>query len=89
MSATSLTQFLIDVTRGHRSGDFAKDPDGVLKSSGLADDLCKAIREQKVDALWLAGAHPMALLYFARECGWSGDRYYECIGAARRGSQIS
>jgi hypothetical protein len=79
MSSPTLTQFLIDVTRGHQIQAYATDPESVLKMSGLSDDLRTAIGKQDIRALWLAGAHPMALLYFARASGWTGERYYECI----------
>ncbi|VIO72941.1 hypothetical protein CI1B_45900 [Bradyrhizobium ivorense] len=79
MSSAALTQFLIDVTRGGQAGAYAKDPAQVLKTSGLTNDLRTAIEKQDIGALWQAGAHPMALLYFARSCGWTSERYYECI----------
>jgi hypothetical protein len=79
MISSILTQFLIDVTRGHQVQAYANDPEAVLKASALSDDHCAAIRKQDIGALWLAGAHPMALLYFARACGWTAERYYECI----------
>lgn len=79
MNAATLTQFLIDITRGHRKGEFTADAEGVLAASSLAEPLRRAIREQDVGTLWQAGAHPMALLYFARSCGWQNDRYYACL----------
>lgn len=83
MSAAALSQFLIDVTRGHHAAAFAADAEAVLASSPLNADQQRAIREQDIAALWSAGAHPMALLYFARACGWSGERYYACIEEAQ------
>jgi Aromatic-ring-opening dioxygenase LigAB, LigA subunit len=82
MNSSALTQFLIDVTRGHKADSYVKDPETVLKTSGLANELRTAIEKQDIGALWLAGAHPMALLYFARACGWTSERYYACISDA-------
>jgi Aromatic-ring-opening dioxygenase LigAB, LigA subunit len=79
MSSAALTQFLIDVTRGSQAGAYAKDPASVLRTSGLTSDVRAAIEKQDIGALWQAGAHPMALLYFARSCGWTSEQYYECI----------
>ena len=86
MSASTLTQFLVDVTRGHRREAFATDPERVLAASALDEPLRRAVREHDMGALWLAGAHPLALLYFARASGWSNERYYRCLdeAAARR-----
>lgn len=81
-SAAMLTQFLIDITRGHRKSEFTADAEGVLAASPLAEPLRRAVREQDVGTLWRAGAHPMALLYFARSCGWQNERYYACLAAA-------
>jgi hypothetical protein len=82
MSAATLTQFLVDVTRGHRQAEFAADAEAVLAASPLDDTLRAAVREQDIGALWRAGAHPMALMYFARSCGWANDRYYRCVAEA-------
>lgn len=79
MTDMAMTQFLIDVSRGHKKDAFAKDPEAVLAGSGLPDRQVAAVREQDIPALWSDGAHPMALLYFARLCGWSPKRYYACI----------
>ena len=87
MSSAALTQFLIDVTRGHQKAAFAADSEAVLRASDLDDATRNAIRTQDIATLWRCGAHPMALLYFARACGWSGERYYDCIAAARDGRQ--
>lgn len=86
--ASPLTQFLIDITRGHLRDAFAADPVGVLSGSPLDERMRGAVREQDVGALWLAGAHPMALLYFARSIGWANERYYGCLAEAelRRGA---
>jgi hypothetical protein len=77
-----LTQFLVDVTRGPLLERFAADPEGTLAASALPPALQAAIRAVDIAALWRAGAHPMALLYFARHCGWSGPHYYACVAAA-------
>ena len=82
MSAATLTQFLIDITRGHRKDDFAADPSNVLATSTLDTRMRAAVLERDIAALWLAGAHPMALMYFARTSGWANDRYYRCISDA-------
>jgi hypothetical protein len=82
MSAPALTQFLVDITRGHRTSEFAADPEAVLAASPLDDRMRTAIREQDIGTLWRAGAHPMALMYFARGCGWGNERYYRCISKA-------
>jgi Aromatic-ring-opening dioxygenase LigAB, LigA subunit len=83
MSA-ALTQFLIDITRGHRAADFVRDREAVIASSNLEEAIRTALREQDVAYLWIAGAHPIALLYFARACGWDQGRYYSCISATAR-----
>ena len=82
MSAATLTQFLIDITRGHRQAAFAADPANVLSTSTLDPRTRAAVLEQDIAALWLAGVHPMALMYFARASGWANDRYYRCISDA-------
>ena len=82
MTAVVLTQFLIDVTRGHRRQVFADDREAVIAASKLDERLRTAVRDEDIASLWRAGAHPMALLYFARLSGWAADDYYRCIGAA-------
>lgn len=82
MRSAALTQFLIDVTRGHLRDAFAEDPDGVLSAAPLDERLRRAVREQDIGSLWLAEVHPMALLYFARNCGWDNQRYYACLAQA-------
>ncbi len=82
MRAATLSQFLVEVTRGHRQAEFAADPDSVLAASPLDDEIRAAVRAQDIGTLWRAGAHPMALMYFARGCGWANDRYYLCITEA-------
>lgn len=77
-----LTQFLIDITRGHRKEAFAADPAQVLAASALDAPARAAVLGQDIGALWLAGAHPMALMYFARAGGWANDRYYRCLADA-------
>lgn len=82
MRAGTLTQFLVDVTRGQRKSEFAADPEAVLAASPLGETMRAAVREQDIGALWQAGAHPMALMYFARACGWDNARYYRCVSDA-------
>jgi hypothetical protein len=77
-----LTQFLIDIVRGARKAEFAADPEAVICGSALDSDLRQAVRSNDISALWLAGAHPMALMYFARSIGWSNERYYACLDDA-------
>jgi hypothetical protein len=82
MNSMILTQFLIDITRGHRKTEFSVAPESVLAAAPLDDRLRAAVRNQDVATLWLAGAHPIALMYFARSCGWSNERYYGCLDEA-------
>ena len=82
MSAAVLTQFLVDITRGHRKDAFAADPEVVLAEASLDPHLRAAVLALDVATLWLAGAHPMALMYFARASGWANERYYGCIADA-------
>ncbi len=82
MRAATLTQFLVDITRGHRKDEFARDPACVLAASPLDERLRAAVLALDIGSLWLAGAHPMALMYFARASGWANERYYRCIGDA-------
>lgn len=82
MNAAALTQFLIDVTRGHQAGAFRENREQVIGASGLPQGIQAALLGQDMALLWKAGAHPMALLYFARACGWDGERYYGCISSA-------
>ena len=77
-----LTQFLIDIVRGARRSEFAAQPKAVVRSSSLGTDLQEAVLTNDISALWLAGAHPMALMYFARSTGWSNERYYACLDEA-------
>lgn len=86
MNPAVLTQFLIDVTRGGKKAAFQSDRETVLQGSALNDAMRTAVRSQDIGSLWRAGAHPMALLYFARGCGWSGERYYACITDAQNNS---
>ena len=81
MTSAALTQFLIDVTRGQRSREFAEDPGAVIEASGLSDGVRAALRDHDLLSLARSGAHPMALLYYARKIGWDNDRYYRCIEA--------
>lgn len=78
----SLTQFLIDVTRGHRKDEFDEAPESTVKTSELDGPLQAAILCKDIGALWLAGAHPMALLYFSRACGFSNGSYYRAVELA-------
>lgn len=82
MRGTDVTQFLIDITRGQLKQAYAEDSRKVIAASQLSEAMRTAVREQDIAALWLAGASPMALLYFARLSGWSMERYYACIGEA-------
>lgn len=77
-----LTQFLVDVTRGHRRDAFRADREAEIAASRLGEALRDAVRREDVAALWAAGAHPMALLYFARACGWTSEAYYRSIDSA-------
>lgn len=83
MNPAVLSQFLIDITRGPRKSDFMADSEAVLKAAPLDEPTKTAVRNQDLGSLWLAGAHPMALLYFARLCGWDNDRYYLCLSQAQ------
>jgi hypothetical protein len=82
MSSAALTQLLIDITRGHRRDAFAADPAAALAGAALDDGLRSAVLEQDIATLWRAGAHPMALMYFARASGWANERYYRCLAEA-------
>jgi hypothetical protein len=84
-----LTQFLIDVTRGRLKQDFLSEPARVLEASHLQEPLREAVRGQDIGALWLAGAHPMALLYFARACGWDNGAYYSCVANANASAKAA
>ena len=79
MSAAALSQFLIDITRGPLKEAYGTDPGGALAASPLDDSTRAAVLAQDMATLWLAGAHPMALMYFARASGWANERYYRCI----------
>ncbi len=57
------------------------NPELLLNSSLLSERMKGTVRKHDIAALWSAGAHPMALLYFARACGWTNDHYYNCISA--------
>ena len=82
MTAAILTQFLVDVTRGHLKDPFMADREPVVWASMLDDATKGSVLACDIGALWLADAHPMALMYFARQCGWDNDRYYGCIERA-------
>lgn len=82
MNGSVLTQFLIDITRGAKKEAFGADPAGVLATARLDDHVRNAVRAQDIGALWRAGAHPMALMYFARSCGWANEQYYACLTEA-------
>ena len=82
MSAAAVTQFLIDITRGHRREAFVANPAAVLAASALEPRARAAVLAQDVATLWLAGAHPMALMYFARASDWDNERYYRCLSEA-------
>lgn len=87
MNVERLTQFLIDITRGSLKEAYARDPAQVIEAAALTAQWREALRSKDVGALWSAGAHPMALMYFARAAGWDNERYYGCLAAAgpRRG----
>ncbi|ALC11091.1 hypothetical protein [Sphingopyxis sp. 113P3] len=74
-----LNQFLVDITRGGLASRFASDPDTVIADARFPDEMQKAIREGDVGFLYRFGAHPMALLYFARATGMSNEQYYQNI----------
>lgn len=82
MRETRVTQFLIDITRGHLKEAYEKSSEDVIAASSLTDAMRAAVREKDVSALWLMGVSPMALLYFSRAAGWSMERYYACIAEA-------
>lgn len=82
MTNAVLTQFLIDIVRGARKSEFSLDPEAAICASPLDSGLKQALRSHDIGALWLAGAHPMALMYFARSLGWSNERYYGCLETA-------
>ena len=89
MSAAALCQFLIDITRGPLKEAYGTDPGGVLAGSPLDEATRAAVLQQDIAALWLAGAHPMALMYFARASGWANERYYRCITDAEAMKVVS
>jgi len=82
MRETIVTQFLIDITRGHLKDAYAADSERVIAASPLSEGMRAAVRAQDIGALWRAGVSPMALLYFSRAIGWSMERYYTCISEA-------
>lgn len=84
MKDDRLTQFLIDIVRGHSRADFVADPDSTLRASMLDEKLQQAIRNGDIRTLWEQGAHPMALMYFARSLGWSNERYYGVLATEKR-----
>ena len=91
MRESTVTQFLIDITRGHLKEAYEKSSEDVIAAASLPDALRAAVRERDIGALWLAGVSPMALLYFSRAVGWSMERYYACIAEAelRRADRAS
>jgi hypothetical protein len=82
MREATVTQFLIDITRGHLKEAYAGNSEDVIAASPLSDAMRAAVRERDIGALWLAGVSPMALLYFSRAVGWSMESYYACIAEA-------
>ena len=84
-----LTQFLVDLTRGPLGPHYRADPAAVLASAPIEQPLRDAIQAADIAMLWCSGAHPMALLYFSRFCGWSGEQYYSCVAAADRDRVVS
>ncbi|MCC6006914.1 MAG: hypothetical protein JJU40_04490 [Rhodobacteraceae bacterium] len=89
MTDLALTQFLIDISRGQAKARFAENPEAVLAECDLPERQIAAIREQSIAALWADGAHPMSLLYFARSCGWSAQKYYECISQSESATSMT
>lgn len=82
MRESTVTQFLIDITRGHLKEAYEKNSEDTIAASPLSDAMRAAVREKDIGALWLMGVSPMALLYFSRVVGWSMERYYACIADA-------
>lgn len=82
MNDPAITQFLIDITRGHLKEAYANDAATVLSASDLGQEARRAIADTDIAALWLMRVSPMALLYFSRLSGWAMDDYYSCITQA-------
>ncbi len=82
MKEAIVTQFLIDITRGHLKGLYSENRESVIAQSCLSPAMQAAVRSGDVATLWLAGVSPMALLYFSRMEGWSMESYYRCISEA-------
>ena len=82
MTDPTVTQFLIDITRGALKPAWAIDPKAVIDASDLSPEARTAIASADIATLWRMGVSPMALLYFSRLSGWSMDDYYACIAQA-------
>lgn len=82
MKEAIVTQFLIDITRGHLKDAYAENRESVIAKAPLPTLMRDAVQSKDVAALWLAGVSPMALLYFSRMEGWSMEQYYRCISEA-------
>ncbi len=82
MMNPALSQFLVDITRGPLRAAFQAEEARLIERADLPDSLRAALASRDIAALWRAGAHPMALLYYSRLIGWPMDRYYACISEA-------
>jgi hypothetical protein len=82
VNSDMLTQFLIDVTRGARRDAYAADAAAVIAAAPLGEQQRDLVRTADIAGLYAAGVHPIVLLTFARSCGWSMERYYDCLDAA-------
>lgn len=83
-----LSQFLIDVTRGPLKSEFQTEEARVIESAALPQSIRSALKSHDIAALWRAGAHPMALLYYSRLIGCPMDRYYACICETTSGNPL-
>lgn len=88
MMDPKLSQFLVDITRGSLKAAFQIDESAVIESTRLPDSIRSALISRDIAALWRAGAHPMALLYYSRLIGCPMDRYYACISGANSGNPL-
>lgn len=82
MNSDMLTQFLIDITRGRLREAYASAPQETLAAAPLSDAQRALISGADIAGLFSAGTNPMVLLTFARQCGWSMERYYACVTEA-------
>lgn len=88
MMDVKLSQFLVDVTRGPLKSEFQAEEALVIQRAALPQSIRAALLSHDIGALWRAGAHPMALLYYSRLIGCPMDRYYACIGEANSGNPL-